>query len=64
MNIQELEDKHKDIVLNPLSQKNTNPVEHTKLSIEFAIRVLEELPYTDEVMLHIHELKQYLNEEC
>ena len=76
MNIQELEDKHGDIPLEPLNFDEFHYKNHTKLSIEFAISVLESI----DMSLHlnseaiyskrqqkfiedkIQELKQYLNE--
>ena len=76
MSIQELEDKHKDVVLNPLNYKHYNHIEHTKLSIEFAISVLDELKFRHDLMSDfssktfgykfmcdkIQELKTYLDE--
>ena len=78
MNIQELEDKHGDIPLEPLELNEFYEVKHTKLSIEFAIEKLYEAVGTrDEDYMHslaindtvtsnielmIQELKQYLNE--
>ena len=74
MNIQELEDKHGNIPLEPLNFDEFYEVEHTKLSVEFAISVLEEftIQYCEcgrvdanvEIESKIQELKQYLNEEC
>ena len=77
MSIEELEDKHGAIPLEPLNFDEFHYKKHTKLSIEFAINVLEEI---DDSILHylgntfeyfathdkfenkIQELKQYLNE--
>ena len=74
MNIQELEDKHADIRFQPLNFDEFYEVKHTKLSVEFAISVLEEftIQYCEcgriddnvEIESKIQELKQYLNEEC
>ena len=76
MNIEELEDKHGNIPLEPLNFDEFHYKKHTKLSIEFAISVLESI----DMSLHlnseaiyskrqqkfiedkIQELKQYLNE--
>ena len=76
MNIQELEDKHGNIPLEPLNFDEFYEVEHTKLSVEFAISVLENI----DMKLHLNseaiyskrqqkfiedkvkELRQYLNE--
>ena len=73
MNIQELEDKHGDIPLEPLNFDEFHYKKHTKLSVEFAISVLEEftIQYCEcgriddnvEIESKIQELKQYLNEE-
>ena len=73
MNIQELEDKHGNIPLEPLNFDEFYEVEHTKLSVEFAISVLEEftIQYCEcgrvddnvEIESKIQELKQYLDEE-
>lgn len=66
MNIQELEDKHGDIPLEPLNFDEFYYIKHTKLSIEFAISMLEEIKpnisRTMKVFNKIQELKQYLNE--
>ena len=74
MNIQELEDKHGNIPLEPLELNEFYEVKNTKLSVEFAISVLEEftIQYCEcgriddnvEIESKIQELKQYLNEEC
>ena len=65
MNIQELEDKHGDIPLEPLNFDEFYYIKHTKLSIEFAISMLESLE-PGELFIGINdkiqELKQYLNE--
>ena len=65
MNIQELEDKHGDIPLEPLNFDEFYYIKHTKLSIEFAISILESLE-PGELFIGINdkiqELKQYLNE--
>lgn len=76
MNIQELEDKHGDIPLEPLNFDEFHYKKHTKLSVEFAINVLENI----DMKLHLNseaiyskrqqkfiedkvkELKQYLDE--
>ena len=42
MNIQELEDKHGDIPLEPLNFDEFHYKKHAKTSVEFAISVLEE----------------------
>ena len=73
MNIQELEDKHFNIP----DQAYQQSIKHTKLSVEFAINVLENI----DMKLHLNseaiyskrqqkfiedkvkELRQYLNEE-
>lgn len=78
MNIQELEDKHGDIPLELLNFDEFYYIKHTKLSVEFAISVLENI----DMKLHLNseaiyskrqqkfiedkvkELRQYLNEEC
>ena len=67
MNIQELEDKHGDIPLEPLNFDEFYYKKHTKLSVEFAIGVLEEInskmSFSNQVILDkIQELKQYLDE--
>ena len=77
MNIEELEDRHGDIPSEPLNFDEFYYKKHTKLSVKFAISVLEEI---DSSILHylgntfeyftihdkfenkIEELKQYLNE--
>ena len=74
MNIQELEDKHVKIAFEPLNFDEFHYKKHTKLSVEFAISVLEEftIQYCEcgriddnvEIESKIQELKQYLNEEC
>ena len=65
MDIEELEDKHGDIPLEPLNFDEFHYKNHTKLSIEFAISVLESLE-PGELFIgvndKIQELKQYLNE--
>lgn len=76
MNIQELEDKHGDIPLEPLNFDEFHYKKHAKTSVEFAISMLESI----DMSLHlnseaiyskrqqkfiedkIQELKQYLNE--
>ena len=71
MNIEELEDKHGDIPLEPLNFDEFHYKKHTKLSVEFAISVLRGLNSPDiilypslakEICDKIQELKQYLNE--
>ena len=74
MSIQELEDKHVKIAFEPLNFDEFHYKKHTKLSVEFAISVLEEftIQYCEcgriddnvEIESKIQELKQYLNEEC
>ena len=77
MNIEELEDKHGKIAFEPLNFDEFHYKKHTKLSVGFAIGVLEEV---DNSILHqignsfdyftahnvidnkIQELKQYLDE--
>jgi hypothetical protein len=65
MNIQELENKHGDIPLEPLNFDEFHYKKHAKLSVEFAISVLESLE-PGELFIgvndKIQELKQYLNE--
>ena len=76
MSIEELENKHGDIPLEPLNFDEFHYKKHTKLSVEFAINVLENI----DMKLHlnseaiyskrqqkfiedkIQELKQYLDE--
>ena len=76
MNIEELEDRHGDIPLEPLYFDEFYYEKHAKLSVEFAISVLESI----DMSLHLNseaiyskrqqkfiedkikELKQYLNE--
>ena len=71
MSIEELEDKHGNIPLEPLNFDEFHYKKHTKLSIEFAISVLERLSSPDiilypnlakEICDKIQELKQYLDE--
>ena len=72
MNIEELEDKHGNIPLESLNFDEFYYKLHTKLSIEFAISVLEEFifnkrhsstfEFTGDIINKIKELKQYLNE--
>lgn len=76
MSIEELENKHGDIPLEPLNFDEFYYKKHTKLSVEYAISVLEELNKLYETLpgkrdawyyiqhnnLKIQELKQYLNE--
>lgn len=63
MTIEELEDKHFNIdegnVEIPISFVNS----HTKLSIQFAIEVLEDMDEHTQINDKIQELKQYLYEE-
>lgn len=59
MSIEELEDKHFYI-------SHQHKESHTKLSIEFAISVLEEIinpTNFSQIMNKIQELEQYLNEK-
>ena len=76
MNIEELEDKHVKIAFEPLNFDEFHYKKHTKLSVEFAINVLENI----DMKLHLNseaiyskrqqkfiedkvkELKQYLDE--
>lgn len=76
MSIEELEDKHGNIPLELLNFDEFYYIKHTKLSVEFAISVLEEI----DMKLHLNseaiyskrqqkfiedkvkELKQYLDE--
>ena len=73
MSIEELEDKHGNIPLEPLNFDEFHYKKHTKLSVEFAISVLEEIlsknTYTfgnqdisDSIENMIQELKQYFND--
>lgn len=59
MNIQELEDKHYHC---DFGDCEFHPKDHTQLSVKFAIEILENLEYTDEIMFEIYELKKYLDE--
>ena len=65
MNIEELEDRHGDIPLEPLNFDEFHYKKHAKTSVEFAISVLESLE-PGELFIgvndKIQELKQYLNE--
>ena len=73
MSIEELENKHGDILLEPLNLDEFRYKKHTKLSVEYAISVLEEVlsnnTYTfgnqdiyDSIEVKIQELKQYFND--
>ena len=69
MSIEELENKHGDIPLEPLNFDEFHYKKHTKLSVEFAISVLEDMERNILSDLEIckfekkiEELKQYLNE--
>ena len=77
MSIEELEDKHGDIPLEPLNFDEFHYKKHTKLSVGFAIGVLEEVDNNllevmgnsfeyftahSKIDNKIQELKQYLNE--
>ena len=68
MSIEELENKHGDIPLELLNFDEFYYIKHTKLSVEFAIEVLEEVyegnpeTYGEKISTKIQELKQYLNE--
>ena len=72
MTIEELEDKHRDIEIKYFDSTANSYPYNTKLSIEFAISVLEEftIQYCEcgriddnaEIESKIQELKQYLNE--
>ena len=63
MTIEELKDKHFNIdegnVEIPISFVNS----HTKLSIQFAIEVLEDMDEHTQINDKIQELKQYLDEK-
>ena len=73
MDIEELEDRHGNIPLEPLNFDEFHYNKHTKLSVEYTISVLDEIlsnnTYTfgnqdiaDSIENKIEELKQYLNE--
>lgn len=70
MSIEELENKHGDIPLEPLNFDEFHYKKHTKLSVEYAISVLEEVndfhywqnKNAPTIKDKIQELKQYLNE--
>ena len=68
MNIQELEDKHGNIPLEPLNFDEFHYKKHAKTSVEFAISVLEEFRLYvyavdyEPIDSKIQELKQYLDE--
>ena len=77
MSIEELEDKHGDIPLEPLNFDEFPYKKHAKTSVEFTISVLEEVDNSilhylgntfeyfaihDKFEIKIQELKQYLNE--
>ena len=73
MSIEELENKHGDIPLEPLNFDEFYYSKHTKLSIKFAISVLYEVQRENELSFldldldqylgkKIQELKQYLND--
>ena len=69
MTIEELEDKHRDIEIEYFDSTANSYPYNTKLSIEFAISVLEEfLNYKGKKNVYdmgwnkIQELKNYLNE--
>lgn len=65
MNIQELEDKHKEIETEGNAEWHLVYGEHTKLSVEFAISILNDIqpgqPFID-INDKIQELKTYLDE--
>ena len=68
MTIEELEDKHRDIEIEYFDSTANSYPYNTKLSIEFAISVLEEInskmSFPNQVILDkIQELKNYLNEK-
>ena len=68
MNIKELEDKHLQIWVICGEIPVTSSDKHTKLSIEFAISVLEEIDKESNDALNlvfdkIQELKTYLKDE-
>lgn len=62
MNIQELEDKHYTIW--DFDRISSNEEKHTKLSVEFAIEILDNLSpdYHKFIENKIQELKKYLDE--
>ena len=76
MTIEELEDKHRDIEIEYFDSTANSYPYNTKLSIEFAISVLEDLKFRFEIMSDmstvthgykflqnkIQELKEYLDE--
>jgi hypothetical protein len=69
MSTQELEDKHADIRFQPLNYDEFYEIKHTKLSVEFAISILEGVPKFSNVaqmLLYTNnktqELKKYLDE--
>ena len=70
MNIEELENKHGDIPLETLNFDEFYYSKHTKLSIEFAISVLESDELLgvrcsasgEDIYYKIQELKEYLDE--
>ena len=77
MNIEELKEKHSEIFWMDDVSNTINIRLHTKLSVEFAISVLEDLKFRFEIMSDmstathgyrflqnkIQELKQYLDEK-
>ena len=77
MSIEELEDRHGNIPLEPLNFDEFYYIKHTKLSVEFAISILKEIDQKNMDILgnsleyysiypnienKIQELKQYLDE--
>jgi len=69
MSIEELENKHGDIPLEPLNFDEFHYKKHAKTSVEFAISILENMERNTLSDLEIckfekkiEELKQYLNE--
>ena len=65
MSIEELEDKHVRIALEPLNFDEFHYKKHAKTSVEFAISMLESLEPGElfiGVNNKIEELNQYLNE--
>jgi hypothetical protein len=62
MTIKELEGGHLDLKWTQYKSDLEHAKDHTELFVKFTISKLEDLEYTDEIMLTIWELKKYLNE--
>ena len=60
MTIEELEDKHRIVSWHNVSTDNNL---HTKLSIQFAIEVLENMEEHTQINDKIQELKQYYDSQ-